>query len=153
ADYWNKDAIRFDRIVYLPIPDSTVRLANLQAGGLDMIERLAATDLEPARKDPRPKGASITGLGYSPPNTNLNNGPRAKSPLGQDPRVREALELAIDRVALNKVVFNGVFTPGNQWVPPNNPFYDKTRPVPARDVAKAKRLLAESGTPHPQLTL
>src|SRR5262249_21011911 len=114
ADYWNKDAIKFDRVVYLPIPDSTVRLANLQSGGLDIIERLAATDLENAKKDSRLKVSTITGLGYSALNSNLNNGPRSKSPIGQDPRVREALELSIDRVALNQVVFNGLFTPGNQ---------------------------------------
>ena len=33
ADYWNKDLVKFDRIVFTPIPDSTVRLANLQSGG------------------------------------------------------------------------------------------------------------------------
>jgi len=46
ADYWNKDAIHFDRIVFLPIVDSTVRLVNLQSGGLDLIERVAATDVD-----------------------------------------------------------------------------------------------------------
>ena len=153
ADYWNKDAIHFDRIVFLPIPDSTVRLANLQSGGLDMIERLAATDLDAARKDSRLKVSTITSLGYSSLASNLNNGPRAKGPLGQDPRVREALELSLDRAALNDVVFNGVFTPGNQWVDPKNPFYVKSHPIPARDVAKAKQLLAAAGVPHLSLTL
>ena len=42
ADYWNKDNIFIDRIVFLPIVDSTVRLANLKSGGLDLIERAAA---------------------------------------------------------------------------------------------------------------
>src|SRR5436190_17870910 len=37
ADYWNKSAVHFGRIVFLPIADSTVRLANLQSGGLDLI--------------------------------------------------------------------------------------------------------------------
>ena len=32
ADYWNKDAIHLDRVIYQPIPDSSVRLANLQGG-------------------------------------------------------------------------------------------------------------------------
>src|SRR5580658_9414061 len=45
ADYWNKDTIHFDRVMFLPIPDTTVRLANLQSGQLDLIERMAATDL------------------------------------------------------------------------------------------------------------
>ena len=153
ADYWNKDTVKFDRIVFTPIPDSTVRLANLQSGGLDMIERLAATDLETARKDPRLKLSTITGLGYQSLSINLNNGARAKNPLGQDPRVREALELSLDRAALNQVVFNGLFQPGNQWVGPSNPFYVKSRPVPMRDVAKAKQLLAAAGAPNPRVTL
>src|ERR1700693_4372134 len=153
ADYWNKDAVKFDRIIFLPIPDSTVRLANLQSGGLDMIERLAATDLEMARTDSRLKVSSIIGLGYQALTINLNNGPRAKNPLGQDPRVREALELSIDRAALNQVVFNGLFQPGNQWVGPSNPFYVKSHPIPARDVAKAKQLLTAAGAPNPRVTL
>ena len=52
ADYWNKEAIHVDRIVFLPIPDSTVRLANLRSGSLDLIERLGPTDVEAVRKDP-----------------------------------------------------------------------------------------------------
>src|SRR5713226_8896862 len=94
ADYWNKDAVHFDRITFLPITDSTVRLANLQSGGLDLIERVAATDLDQARQDPRIKTAEITGLGYQGITINLANGARAKTPLGQDARVREALDLS-----------------------------------------------------------
>ena len=153
ADYWNKDAVKFDRITFLPIPDSTVRLANLQSGGLDMIERVAATDFAQVKSDPRLKTADITGLGYQGITINGNNGPRAKNPLGENPKVRQALELAIDRNALNQVVFNGLFQPGNQWVPPRNPYYDKALPVPGRDVAKAKELLAAAGTPHPTVNL
>jgi len=152
ADYWNKDAVHFDRIVYLPIPDSTIRLANLQSGGLDLLERLAATDLENTRKDTRLKVSSTTSLGYQALVVNINNGPHAKGPLS-DPRAREALEASIDRKALNDVVFNGIFTPGNQWVEPKNPFYVKSHPIPGRDLAKAKQLLAAAGMPNPQLTL
>src|SRR5947208_36232 len=43
ADYWNKDNIFIDRVVFLPIVDATVRLANLKSGGLDLLERLLAT--------------------------------------------------------------------------------------------------------------
>src|SRR3954452_20872962 len=125
ANYWNKDAIKFDKIVFLPIPDTTVRLANLQSGGLDLIERVAATDVDAVKKDTRLKFAEITGLGYQGITMNLNNGPKAKNPLGQEARVRQALELSIDRTALNQVVFNGLFAAGNQWVPPGNPYYVK----------------------------
>jgi peptide/nickel transport system substrate-binding protein len=153
ADYWNKDAIHFDRILYQPIADTTVRLANLQSGGLDLIERMAATDLDAVRKDSRLKTAMITSLAYNGITINTGNGERAKNPLGQDKRVREALELAIDRDALNQVVYNGEFAPGNQWEPPSNPWYVKGMPIPPRDVAKAKSLLAAAGAPHPSFTL
>src|SRR6185295_1081094 len=43
--YWNKGAIHFDRIIYQPIVDATVRLANLRSGQLDFIERLAPNDV------------------------------------------------------------------------------------------------------------
>ena len=51
--YWNKDAVSIDRVVYLPIPDDTVRLANLRAGGLQIIERVSPTDLSTLRSDRR----------------------------------------------------------------------------------------------------
>jgi peptide/nickel transport system substrate-binding protein len=152
-DYWDKDKIRLRRITYLPIPDSTVRLANLQSGGLDLIERVAAADLDNVRRDRRLKLATVTGLGYAGITINLGNGERSKKPLGQDARVREAFELSIDRVALNQVVFNGEFQPGNQWVAPANPYYIKELPIPARDVAKAKALLAAAGAPNPVVSL
>ena len=152
-DYWDKDNIKLDRIVYLPIPDSTVRLANLRSGGLDMIERVAAHDLDTVRQDRRLKLATITGLRYDGMTFNLANGERAKKPLGQDARVRQALELSIDRDALNQVVFNGEFQPGNQWVPPSNPYYIKELPIPARDLPKAKALLAAAGAPNPVVAL
>jgi peptide/nickel transport system substrate-binding protein len=153
ADYWEKDKIKLDRIVYLPIPDSTVRLANLQSDGVDMMEGVAPTDLDIVRKDPRLKLAAVNGLGYTGITINLANSERSKTALGQDARVRQALELSIDRDALNQVVFNGEFQPGNQWVPPTNPYYVKELPIPARDVVKAKALLAAAATPNPGVAM
>jgi len=49
--YWNKGAIHLERVVYLPIPDSTVRLANLRAGQLDIIERMAGSDVPSFKND------------------------------------------------------------------------------------------------------
>ena len=147
--YWQKEKVSIQRIEYRPIIDSTVRLANLKSGGLDFIERVAATDLGEVRKDSRLKLSSIVELGYQGITINVGSGERAKSAIGANPKVREALELSIDRNALNQVVFNGEFKPGNQWVSPDNAAYVKEKPIPARDVAKAKRLLAEAGHPNP----
>jgi len=152
ADYWDKDKIKLDRILYLPISDPTVRLANLQSAGLDLAQ-VAATDLDTVRKDPQLKLTAISGLGYSRIKINVANGQRSKTPLGQDARVRQALELSIDREALNQVVFNGEYQPGNQWVSPTNPYYVKELPSPARDVARAKALLAVAGAPEPHVVM
>ncbi len=149
ADYWNKDNVHIDKVVFLPIVDSTVRLANLKSGGLDMFERLLATDIKDVRADPKLRIATVVELGYQGIDINVANGDRAKNPLGQSTKVRQALDLAIDREALNQVVFNGEFVPGNQWISPEHPYYQKNFPVPKRDVAKAKALLKESGVTAP----
>jgi peptide/nickel transport system substrate-binding protein len=149
ADYWNKDNVHVDRITYLPITDSTVRLANLKSGQLDIIERMLATDIKDVRSDPRLKMVSVVELGYQGMTINIGNGEAAKGPLGSDPRVREALELSIDREALNQVVYNGEYVPGNQWVSPEHPYYQQKFPIPKRDPAKAKQLLQAAGAKTP----
>jgi peptide/nickel transport system substrate-binding protein len=145
AGYWNKANVHIDRIVYLPITDASVRLANLKSGGLDLIERLLATDIGDVRADSRLKLSSALWLGYQGIDVYVGDGPAAKNPLGQSVKVRQALAYAIDRAALTQVVFNGEFTPGNQWVSPEHPYYQKSFPVPKRDVAKAKALMKEAG--------
>jgi peptide/nickel transport system substrate-binding protein len=87
---------------------------------------------------------SVPELGYQVIRYNLNNGPRGKL-LGEDPRIREAIEAAIDRETLVKVVFNNEYIAGNQWVQPKNYYYNPAFPVPKRDVAKARALLARAG--------
>ncbi|MFO0988041.1 MAG: ABC transporter substrate-binding protein [Alphaproteobacteria bacterium] len=148
-DYWNKDNVHIDKIVYQPIEDSTVRLANLRAGSLDIIERMLATDAATVKKDSKFVLAAVTELGYQGITINVGNGPRAKTPYGENAKVRRAFELAIDRQAIVQVVFNGEFIPGNQWVSPGNPMYQQSLPIPKRDVAAAKKLLAEAGVKTP----
>jgi peptide/nickel transport system substrate-binding protein len=147
ADYWDRANVHIDRITYLPIPDSTVRLANLRAGQLDLIERPLATDIKEMRANPRLKVATALELGYVGLTINVGKGEAAK--VFADKRVREALSLAIDRKALNDVVFNGEFVPGNQWVNPQHPYYQSSAPVPARDLDRARKLLAEAGVKTP----
>ena len=149
ADYWNKDKIYFDRVVFLPIPDSTVRLANLRSGQLDLIERLPATDIKDVKANAKLKLTSIPSLAYSGITMNIANKEMGKTGLGLDPRVRQALNWAIDREAINQVAFNGEFLPGNQWVNPSHPYYQKAFPVTGRDVKKAQDLLKAAGVKTP----
>jgi peptide/nickel transport system substrate-binding protein len=153
AQYWNKEAVHFDKLIYTPIPDATVRLANLKSGQLDFVERVAPSDMEKLQADKRLKTSRITGLGFDALTINIGKSALARNPLGRDPRVRQALELSLDRQALVQVVMDGQATVGNQWVPPGNAYYARNMPVPKRDLARAKALLKEAGVPNPSFTL
>ena len=152
--YWNKGQIHFERVTYLPIIDATVRLANLRAGQLDLIERMAASDVPNLKGDARFKIAKTVEIGYQGITINIGKSAEAqKHALGKDARVREAFELSLDRQGIVQVVMDGEAEVGNQWVAPNNAWYAKNVPVPRRDVAKARALLAAAGVPNPSVTL
>jgi peptide/nickel transport system substrate-binding protein len=87
----------------------------------------------------------VLSLGYQGITINLSNPEPRDHPLSQDARVREALDLAIDRNVINQVVFNGEFVVGNQPVPPTSPWYIEDYPVQERDVERARQLLSEAG--------
>ena len=154
AGYWNKAAVHFDKVTYIPIPDATVRLANLKSGQLDFIERVATNDMEKLQADKKFKTTRITEIGYQGITINIGKSDRAKNnPLGRDARVREAFELSLDRQGLAQVVMDNEATVGNQWVAPTNPYYAKNMPMPKRDIEKARALLKQAGVTNPSFTL
>lgn len=146
--YWDAASIRLDRVIYQPIPDTTVRLVNLKAGQLDMIERMGPTDAAAVMSDPKLRLIEQPALAYYTLALNLAEG----SPL-RDPLVREALEASIDRGVLNQVVMDGRFIPSNQFEAPGSRYYNPDRPVPPRDLPRARALLAKAGVPHPAFTI
>ncbi|MHB1200480.1 MAG: ABC transporter substrate-binding protein [Polaromonas sp.] len=153
-NYWNKASIHFDKVIFLPIVDATVRLANLRSGQLDFIERVAPSDVASIKADNSLAIARITELGYQ--GITINTGKSELSqqnPLGRDPRVREAFELSLDRAGIVQVAMDGEAEPGNQWVPPSNSFYAKNVLIPKRDIPRAKALLKEAGVTNPTFTL
>lgn len=149
ADYWEAGEYAYDNVIFLPIPDTTVRLANVRAGDLDIIERTAPADIPSVRADSNLQLFEVPNIGYQGITINIGNGERAKGPLGANALVRQALSLSIDREAFNQVVFDGLYVPGNQWAAPGTAWYDERFPIPARDVEKAKALLAEAGVTTP----
>ena len=147
--YWDAKAIHFDQVVYEPNPNSSVRLANLQAGALDLVEYILPTDVPAVQKDPKLKVAIDDSLAYNGISFNTDNGPAQNTSLGKNALVREAFELGLDRQALIQVVYNGMFTPTAQANPPSSPFFFKDIQPPARDPAKAKALLKQAGVAMP----
>ena len=140
-EYWDRANIHFDRVIYRPIPDTTVRAANLRAGSLELIERVNTSDIDTLRADRRVRlleGPSLAAIYIA---VNM----RGATALGRDVRVRAALEAAIDREVLNRVAFEGLYRPGNQSTPPGHPHHIASIGIPGRDLARARALLREAG--------
>jgi peptide/nickel transport system substrate-binding protein len=150
--YFDPGQAHFDRLVFRIIPDDNVRLANLRSGDIDVMHLVAPTDSVNLKKEGRFEVASVTGLGYTGVTINLRNKTGKTqppgdlgTPLANDPRVREAFDLSLDREAINQVAWDGQYTPACTPISPVSPFYDKSKKCPGRDVAKAKQLLAAAG--------
>ena len=150
--YFDPGQAKFDKIIFRIIPDDNVRVANLKSGDIDVMHMVSPTDATGIKREGRFELSNVTGLGYQGITINLRNKTGKTNPpgdlgtpLANDPRVREALELSIDREALNQVAWDGLFTPGCTPIPPISVFFDKSRKCPGRDVTRAKKLLADAG--------
>jgi peptide/nickel transport system substrate-binding protein len=151
--YWNASNIFVDRIVYRPMQSSQTRLANLQSGQLDIIDQVPPTDVPTIKRNPKLQVVQHGTAAYRYLVFNTQNGPRANSPWGTDRRVRQAFDKAIDRDALNQVVFGGLFAPNNQAELVHSTYWDPDYPVTGADVEGAKALLKQAGVTKPSLTL
>ena len=59
ADYWDAKNIHFDKVVYQVLVDSSVRLANLKAGTIDLAEYVAPTDAAAVKADPKLRARGV----------------------------------------------------------------------------------------------
>lgn len=149
--YWNAAAIKLPGVVFRTVTDSNIRKVDLAAGGLDIAQSIAPSDVASVSGNPKLKIAKSPSLGFVPIEFNVGNNP--KTPLGQDARIRRAFSMAIDRAALNQVAFDGQYVPSNQMEAPGSTYFHPGHPVPARDVEGAKKLLAEAGVKSVAFTL
>ena len=147
--YWDAANYHFDRVVYRPMPNTAVRLANLQAGSVDLVEQIVPSDAAAVRRDPKLTLAIGDGLAYTGINFNLANGPAADTATGRSALVRQAFEAALDRTAMNQVVYDGLYSPSIQANPPSSPYFDAGLKPPPRDLARAAALLKQAGVQTP----
>ncbi|WP_202436448.1 ABC transporter substrate-binding protein [Vibrio eleionomae] len=144
--YWDASHYHFDKVTFRPLPDSTIRLANLESGQLDIAERIAPTDIAKVKSNSKLKLVEATSIGYNGIIFNLGYGVNKDKDMAvKNPLVREAFEYAIDRNVINQVVFANQYIVDNQWVSTESDYHADGLPVPTRDVAKAKALLKQAG--------
>ena len=145
------------RHVRKEIANDSARVAQLKAGQLDLISRVPATDIDALKRDPKINVQTIDtvyvfnvelDMRDKPPNVTAKDGSALeKNPL-QDVRVRQAIDLAIDRKALAEVAMEGLGKPVNQMVTPSIFGYNKSLGERKYDPAAARKLLAEAGYPN-----
>jgi len=155
-NYWGKKS-SYDRVIFRPITNDPSRVAALLAGDVDIIDQVSPVDQDRLRKDSRvtllskPAATMMyihmdSNRDKSPFVAGKDGKPLDKNPL-KDPRVREALSLAINREALVERVLNGAAEPAGQFVPEGMVGYAPDLLPDPYDVEKAKKLLADAAIP------
>ncbi len=145
-DYWGERPYA-KKITFVVLPDDSTRVIALETGKVDMIYAVPPADYERLRDSPDVKVVKTPGLVL------LHLAMNTQSPKLADPRVRLALEYAIDKDAYNQVVYGG------NAVTPRGPLPDGSLYLPAnisawpRDPAKARALLDEAGVKSLDLNL
>ncbi|MDH3791834.1 MAG: ABC transporter substrate-binding protein, partial [Rhodospirillales bacterium] len=137
-DYWAGKA-KIDKLIYAITPDPSVRYQKLKAGECHVMPYPNPADIEAMSKDPDLKLLEQEGLnvGYLAFNTE-------KAPF-TDKRVRQALNMAVDKSAIIDVVFQGAGKAAKNPIPPTIWSYDESTKDYPYDPDKAKALLAEAG--------
>ena len=154
--YWGEKE-PWQRVLRKEIPNDTARVAQLKAGQLDLIARAPAADVPTLEKDSKLTVVKVDTVYIfnmeldlrekAPQITAKDGSALPQNPL-RDPRVREAIDLAIDRPALAEVAMEGMGKPVNQLVTPSIFGYNKSLPERKVDIARAKKLLADAGYPN-----
>lgn len=141
-NYWNGRPT-VDRLVYRPIPEASTRLAELQAGTVDIIVGLNYDAIPLVEADPNLRAEANTGRRTVFMHMDLLAG---AEPL-QDPRVRQAMSYAIDRELLIEAVLNGYGTPLATIFRPDMAGYSADFEPYPYDPERARELLTEAGYP------
>lgn len=139
------------------IANDAARVAQLKAGQLDLINRAPDTDVATLKRDPKLTVTVIDtvyvfNVEMDMRDKALNVSAKDGSPLAKNPfldlRVREAIDMAIDRKALAEIAMDGLGKPVNQMVTPSIFGFNKALGERKYDLAAARKLLADAGYPN-----
>ncbi len=142
--YWRKKP-SVKRIVIKGIPDRTTRLAMLKTGEADIAYLMIGVEAETVKADPKLRLAQVIPSAVWWLDFPEQWG-KAKSPW-QDRRVRLAINLAIDKQAVNQAERLGFSRLTGSIIPSVMDFALRIEPHPF-DPTHAKRLLADAGYPN-----
>ncbi|EHM13350.1 MULTISPECIES: ABC transporter substrate-binding protein [Jonquetella] len=141
-DYWGEKPYA-EKMTFVVLPDDSSRVIALETNKVDMIYAVPSGDFNRLSESSDVKVVKAPGLVL------LHLGMNTQNPKLSDPRVRLAIEYAINKDAYNQVVYNGnAVTPKGPLPTACSWFPEDAKPWPF-DPEKAKKLLAEAGVKLP----
>jgi peptide/nickel transport system substrate-binding protein len=133
TQYYDRAKVHFDQLVFRIITDGSARAQNLRAGDIQVLDRAVATEVPSLQKDKNLTVLKAITIGYQGITLNIGNKngllktyENVGTPLARSQYLRTAFDLAIDRTAINRVVFNGLNLPDCYPISPASPWYAKT---------------------------
>jgi peptide/nickel transport system substrate-binding protein len=157
--YYNKKNVHLSTLVFKIFNDPNARTQNLRSGDIQVEDRIQSTDIPAVSRDKRLRIIKATTIGYQGITVNIGN----KNGLGKgysnigtefarSSALRRAFSLALDRKAINKVVFGGTVQPDCFPFAPGSPWYAATKGYPCYKTAQVKaaqRLFASAHVQKP----
>jgi peptide/nickel transport system substrate-binding protein len=158
--YYDKKDVHLDKIVFKVENDAAAAAAALKAGDLQALDGIDSTQLAGIRADSKLRIVKQTGLGYQGLTVNIGNKngllkgySNVGTPIASNANLRKAFEEAIDRKAMNKVVFGGTVLPGCGPISPSSAWYDSSIKCTPYNPTDAKKLVSSSGVSNPTVHL
>ncbi|SFT52297.1 glutathione transport system substrate-binding protein [Kosakonia arachidis] len=139
--YWQKGLPKLDSITWRPVVDNNTRAAMLQTGEAQFAFPIPYEQAEVLKRNSKLELVASPSILQRYISMNVTQKPF------DNPKVREAINYAINRPALVKVAFAGFATPATGVLPPSIPYSQAYQPWPY-DPAKARELLKEAGYPQ-----
>ena len=141
SGYWKPGYPKLDSITWRPVVDNNTRAAMLQTGEASFAFPVPLEQAKLLQGNSKLDVVTTPSIMQRYISLNVTQKPF------DNPKVREALEYAINRQALAKVAFAGYATPATGIVPPRIDFA-QSYPAIKYDPAKARELLKEAGYPN-----
>jgi peptide/nickel transport system substrate-binding protein len=159
--YYDKYAVHLDKIVFKALPDPAAALAALQAGDIQVLDNVSPFALASIQESSSLRVLHANGTGWRGIVINLGNKngvgnlpyTNVGTPLAASAKLRQAFEEAIDRNALNKVVYAGTTQVGCTPMSPAGPDFDASIQCTPYNPNDARKLVAQSGIPNPTVHL
>jgi peptide/nickel transport system substrate-binding protein len=157
--YYDKKKVKLDSIIFRIITDVSARSQNLRSHDIDVEDRIPSTELQSILKDKTLRVIKSTSIGYQGITINIGNKNGLNKPyenvgtaIARSADLRRAFELALDRNAINKVVFGGTQKPSCFPFPAASPYAAATKGMACHlgaQVNAAKAAFQRSGAQAP----